>query len=171
MALRNSPLVIGKSKQPWRFKNIRCLPTPYDFSSKAWMASGNFESWLRKLDSKFRRQNRTVLLIVDNYPAHPIVNGLTNVKLAFLPPNATSKLQPMDQGIIRVLKVRYRKKLLTRLIASVDGHNEFKVSLLDALHFISWAWNDILPAIGKTASRHLDFLLLSLILVKMTQMP
>ena len=53
-------LVIGKSKQPRCFKNVRSLPTPYDFSSKAWMTSGIFESWLRKLDSKFWRQNRTV---------------------------------------------------------------------------------------------------------------
>ena len=86
---------------------------------------------------------------MDNCPAHSIVSNLTNVTLAFLPPNATSKLQPMDQGIIRTLKVRYRKKLLAKLIASVDSHNEFKVSLLDALHFINWAWNDMPSTIVK----------------------
>ena len=123
--------------------------TAYDFSAKAWMTSGIYESWLRKLYSQFCRQQRSVLLIVDNCPAHPVVDGLTNVKVAFLPPNATSKLQPMDQGVIRALKVRYRKKLLTRLIASVDSQDEFKVSLLDAMYFISWAWNDMSSSIIK----------------------
>ena len=156
-------LVIGKSKQPLCFKNVRFLPTVYDFSSKAWMTSGIFESWLCKLDNKFQRQKRSILLTVDNCPAHPIVSRFRNVKLAFLPPNATSKLQPMDQEIIRALK------LLAKLIASVNSHNEFKVSLLDALHFINRAWNDMPSTIVKIASQNLDFLLLSLTLVKMTQ--
>ena len=136
-------IVIGKSKQPQYFKNVRSLPTAYDFSSKAWRTSGILESWLRKLDNQFWRQQRSILLIVDNCPEHPSESGLTNVKFAFPPPNATSKLQPMDQGIIRALKVCYRKKLLAKLIASVDSHSKFKVSLLDALHFINWAWNDM----------------------------
>ena len=39
-------------------------------------------------------------MFVDNCAAHPPVDKLCAVKLAFLPPNTTSKLQPMDQGII-----------------------------------------------------------------------
>ena len=103
-------LVSGKSQCPRCFQNICSLPTGYDFSVKAWMTSGIYESWLRKLDSQFHRQQRS--LIVDNCLAHPVVDGLTNV--VFLPLNATSKLQPMDQGVIRA----YRKKLLTKLTAS-----------------------------------------------------
>ena len=37
-------LVIGKSKQPRCFKNVRSLPTAYDFSSKAWMTGGIFSN-------------------------------------------------------------------------------------------------------------------------------
>ena len=40
-------------------------------------------------------------MIVDNCPAHPHVKGLKSVKLVFLPPNTTSVIQPMDQGVIR----------------------------------------------------------------------
>lgn len=46
-----------------------------------------------------------VLLILDNFSGH-FVEDLytpTNVKLCFLPPNATSVLQPLDGGIIRTL--------------------------------------------------------------------
>jgi hypothetical protein len=48
-------------------------------------------------------------MIVDNCPAHPHVKGLKSMKLVFLPPNTTSVTQPMDQGVIRNLKLHYRK--------------------------------------------------------------
>ena len=107
------------------------------------MTSSLFESWVHKLDKHFQRQKRSILLIVDNCPAHPHVEGLTNVKLAFFPPNATSKLQPTDQGVIRALKAWYRKKLLAKLISSLDQSEEYSVSILDALHFINASWNEI----------------------------
>ena len=136
-------LVIGKSKNPRCFKNVKSFPVQYTSSSKAWINSSIFESWLRKLDLKFRQEKRSILLFLDNCPAHPIIDGLTNIKVAFLPPNSTSKLQPMDQGIIRSLKAHYRKKLLSKLISALDKNEIFKVNLLDALHMINAAWNEV----------------------------
>ncbi|GFU04188.1 tigger transposable element-derived protein 1 [Trichonephila clavipes] len=40
-----------------------------------------------------------VLLIVDNAASHPQLEH-PNVQLVFLPPNTTSLIQPLDQGII-----------------------------------------------------------------------
>jgi hypothetical protein len=53
------------------------------------------ESHLKKinLDSK-------VLLLLDNAPGHPNKLNHPNVKVIFLPPNTTSLIQPIDQGII-----------------------------------------------------------------------
>jgi len=47
-----------------------------------------------------------VLLIIDNAPGHPQSNSIEdeNVQVVFLPPNTTSLLQPLDQGVIRCVK-------------------------------------------------------------------
>ena len=88
--------VIGKSKTPLCFKHIKKLPDKYKSQKKSWMNSQIFEEWVRKLDRTFRMEGRKIALLIDNCPAHPSDSDLTNVQLVFLPPNATSVLQPMD---------------------------------------------------------------------------
>ncbi|XP_041372694.1 tigger transposable element-derived protein 4-like [Gigantopelta aegis] len=101
-------LVIGKSAKPRCFKNVRSLPVDYRSNKKAWMTGALFTEWVKDLDKSMKRQKRKILLLVDNCPAHPKVSGLTSIILAFLPPNTTSKIQPMDQGIIANVKVNYQ---------------------------------------------------------------
>ena len=100
------PLVIGRST------NSR--------NNKAWMTGELFAAWMRRVDNRIRRQNRHILLFLDNCGSHPHME-LENVKVVFLPPNTTSKLQPMDAGIIQNLKMVYRKKLLRHIIFLVDA--------------------------------------------------
>jgi transposase-like protein len=109
-------LVIGKFQNPRCFKGIKSLPVTYKANKKAWMVSSIFEEWLRNLDRRFMREKRKVLVFVDNCAAHPPIPNLKSITLKFLPPNTTSKLQPMDQGIINNLKVKYRQKLLKYII-------------------------------------------------------
>uniref|UniRef100_A0A3B3SST3 DDE-1 domain-containing protein n=1 Tax=Paramormyrops kingsleyae TaxID=1676925 RepID=A0A3B3SST3_9TELE len=45
------------------------------------------------------------------------------ITIFYLPPNTTSKLQPMDQGIIQVLKVYYKKMLMHQYLL----HDEKKL--------------------------------------------
>ena len=72
---------------------------------------------MRMLDRKFVTEGRKIALIVDNCPAHPDVPGLQAINLIFLPPNTTSRTQPMDQGVIRSLKAHYRSILVAKQIA------------------------------------------------------
>ena len=58
---------------------------------------------LADLNDRFVKEDRTVLMLLDNFPAH-VVDSTSNIKLAFLPPNQTSKVQPLDLGIIKVYK-------------------------------------------------------------------
>ena len=45
-------------------------------------------------------------MLADNVSSHKVNDlELSNVKLYFLPPNTTTQLQPLDQGIIYSLKV------------------------------------------------------------------
>jgi len=64
-------------------------------------------------------QNRHVLLFLDNATCHPHIK-LSNVRLAWFPLNTTSVSQPMDQGIVRNVKVHYRKLLMQSLLANTD---------------------------------------------------
>jgi hypothetical protein len=105
------PLVIGKCRKPRCFKNIdpKNLPVSYRFNKKAWMTSAIYEDWLKTVNKTMKRQNRNILMFVDNAPSHPQLN-LSNVTVKFFPPNTTSKTQPMDQGIIQTVKLKFRKR-------------------------------------------------------------
>ena len=107
--------VIGKSKTPRFFKHIKKLSCKYKSQKKSWMDSQIFEEWVRKLELTFGMEGRKIELLIDNCPAHPSVSDLRNVQLVFLPPNTTSVLQPMDQGVIRSLKAHYRGRVVRRL--------------------------------------------------------
>ncbi|XP_054720508.1 tigger transposable element-derived protein 4-like [Uloborus diversus] len=139
-------LVIGKSKNPRCFKNVKSLPVNYKSNKKSWMTSELFEEYVRKLDLSFHKKSREVLLFVDNCPAHPKLKNLKSIKLEFFPPNTTAKLQPADQGVIRNLKVHYRKRVIRKLINDIENNKEHtsSISVLDALRMVFSAWqNDV----------------------------
>ncbi|XP_022782963.1 tigger transposable element-derived protein 6-like [Stylophora pistillata] len=104
-----SLLVIEKYARPrcFRNSNMNLLPVTYESQKKAWMDSVLFEKWVRQLDRQMRVANRHIFLSVDNCTSYVIVNGLTNAKVIFFPPNCTSKLQPADLGIIQTVKFHY----------------------------------------------------------------
>jgi hypothetical protein len=49
-------------------------------------------------------------------------HGNASVTLLFLPPNTTSKIQPMDQGIVMNFKQNYRRLLISKLIDNHDNN-------------------------------------------------
>ena len=74
-----------------------------------------------------------MVLLVFNYSAHPTTKGLTNIHIIFLPPNTTVAIQPMDQGMIRSLKVLYWKRVVRELFGALDKNVSLpKVSVVDA---------------------------------------
>ena len=106
-----------------------------------------FEEWVREINKMFQAEERNVLLIVDNCPAHPTIEGLSNLKLIFLPPNTTSVTQPMDQGVIRCLKAHYRKRLVKLILCNLDSNKPLpKISLITALQLLVSAWNEVSKA-------------------------
>ena len=62
---------------------------------------------LKSLDRKMKMQNRNVVLFLDNATNHQesIEKNLSNIKLVLLPKNTTSRLQPVDEGIIRAFRL------------------------------------------------------------------
>ncbi|KAJ8893118.1 hypothetical protein PR048_005701 [Dryococelus australis] len=67
--------------------------------------------WLKASNARVRTRNRKVALLIENCPAHPTVE-LRNTELVFLPPNTTSVLQPMEQGISQLVKKKFRDMLV-----------------------------------------------------------
>ena len=116
-----SMFMIWKSKNPRCVKNVKHLSCDYKPQKKSWMNSKIFEEWVRKLDRKFRADDQKIALIIRNCPAHPSISNLTNVQIVFLPPNTTSILQSMDQGVIRSLKVHYRGRVVRLLCRARKG--------------------------------------------------
>lgn len=107
---KEKPLVIGKAAKPRAFKYINAndLPVTWRWNKKAWMNSELMAEWLMQLDRMMIRENRKILLFLDNACSHPRDIRLQNIKLICLPPNCTSVVQPLDQGIIKSFKTLYR---------------------------------------------------------------
>lgn len=118
---REKLLVIGKSAKTRSFKGIHedKLAVNYECNSKAWATAAIMTKWLKQLDEKMRRKRRKILLFLDNATSHPTNLNLNSVDLVFIfPPNCTSVAQPLVQGIIENLKVRYRSFSMKHLLAT-----------------------------------------------------
>ncbi|XP_064632735.1 tigger transposable element-derived protein 6-like [Lineus longissimus] len=120
-------LIIGKSGKPRCFRNLskQHLPIEWEHNKKAWMMGDIFGRWVETFNSRMRLQGRHVLLFIDNAPSHPKELGLSNVKIIFLPANTTSKLQPLDQGIIAAIKKNYRRRLLQAVLLRMEKGRTF----------------------------------------------
>ncbi|KNF01369.1 hypothetical protein PSTG_05469 [Puccinia striiformis f. sp. tritici PST-78] len=145
------PLIIGNAQKPRSFGKKFASFRGYDYhhNKTAWMTATIMALWLQKLDSRFRREKRQVLLLLDNFSAHiKRLDGLhlANLKVEFPPPNLTSVLQPCDAGIIRAFKAYYRKRFPEFAMSryeenpDTDGTTAFNISQLEAMHMARAAW-------------------------------
>ncbi|KAE9042833.1 hypothetical protein PR003_g8463 [Phytophthora rubi] len=105
------------------------------------MATDTFQGWLRDVDASMRAQQRHILILVDNASSH-CDDGvtLTNVCVAKLPANTTSKLQPLDQGIIYCINRDVLRKKMEFAVDAVDEGvgNPCKVGALKAIEWCEW---------------------------------
>lgn len=63
-------------------------------------------------------QSGNILVFLDNCRADPAIT-LTNVKMVIFLPNTTSRLQPLDAGIIQGVKVNYRKNMIQHIAVEI----------------------------------------------------
>ena len=126
--------LIGKAKRPRCFRGLQTdlLPVEYQGQQNAWMSTEIFHKWFhdsfvptvrRKLSSLGLEQK--AVLVLDNCPAHPNAEDLVSedgkIIAHYLPPNVTSLIQPMDQGVLEALKRQYKKKILRRLLIGEEN--------------------------------------------------
>ncbi|KAL8569984.1 hypothetical protein ACOMHN_056416 [Nucella lapillus] len=85
---------------------------------------------------------------------------LKATELLFLPPNSTSKTQPLDQGIVRNVKLHYQNAHLMQLVAHLDAgipRKEFSINILQALTMLRDAWDQVLPETISNCFRKAGF--------------
>ena len=104
-----------------------------------------------------KNEGRKIALVLDNCPAHPTIQGLTHVKLVFLPPNTTAKSQPMDAGVIRCMKAHYRKLLAKEQLVAHDLKLPFTISVLDAMRLLKEAWKSVTAQTIQNCFKHVGF--------------
>ena len=159
--------MIGKAAYPRIFKQnkiiLNKLPARWKNNRKAWMYSTTFLNWLEDASKIMRKAGRKNVLFMDNASSHSS-NNLSNIKLVYLPPNMTSELQPMDKGIIQAFKLLYRKSMRNCLFTNAEScknAHEFakSINLLDAINWISYAWEKINQSTIVKCFHHCGFLI------------
>ena len=89
-------------------------------------------------------------MILDNATCHPklIIDSFSQINIIFLPKNTTSRLQPLDAGIIQNFKVKYRKRLGKYVLARINEYSSATqiikdVNILMAIRWAQEAWKEV----------------------------
>ncbi|XP_055371913.1 tigger transposable element-derived protein 1-like [Condylostylus longicornis] len=114
--------------------------------------------------------NFNILLLIDNAPSHSslLLKSDENIRIIFLPPNTTSLIQPMDQGIISSFKRRYLRNTIRLLIDKLNDtesvnenlvHNFWKgFNTKNGIDNISKAWDEVTVSTMKNGWKPLSFM-------------
>ena len=158
--------VIGKSKTP------RCLGKKYKMqvkdmavdwyaSKNAWMTGDIHHKIMSKFNDEMRKSNRHILYVCDNASSHQVCE-YSHIKFLMLPPNATSIMQPLDQGIILSTKRRYKKKLVERYLVCVENNKDANsllksLDIVVATNMIAASWRETSATIIQNCFRKAGF--------------
>ena len=95
----------------------------YFSDPKSWMQITIMENGLQKFNSQVISEKRKVILFLGNATAHSeaLVGKYSKIKVVFLSMNTTSRLQPLDAGIIQSFKVKYRKQFMRCVFARINN--------------------------------------------------
>ena len=146
------PIVIWRSKKPRCFRlasaSDKLAEVSYFDDSKSWMQVEIMEKVLDTLNHQMRKQGRKVILFLDNATVHltSLIDMYSNI-IVFLPKNTTSRLQPLDAGIIQ-FKKKYRKKLMRYVIAHINDDlttSEIAkgIDIFQAITWVADSWKEV----------------------------
>ncbi|XP_034939464.1 tigger transposable element-derived protein 6-like [Chelonus insularis] len=150
-------LIIGNSKRPRCFKGVKTLPVDDANNTKAWMTKILFKDWLKKVDEQMKINRKKILLFIENCAAHTDLPTLSNVKVMFSPANTTSKLQPLDQGIIHTFKRFYRREVAKHILTSLEENRSPDINVLLAMEIARKAWYSVSDVTVKNCFKKAGF--------------
>lgn len=160
---RLEPLFIGKHKQPRTFnkQTPEDLDIQYSSNNTAWMTGSIFTIWLSSLD-RYAGQTpgRKILLLLDNFSGHGTpqepLTELHNITIQFLPANTTSRMQPLDAGIIAAFKKHYRARQYGQALleAELGSTDIYKMDILMAMRLCQQIWREFKGSTVRNCWRH-----------------
>lgn len=108
-----------------------------------------------QVTSYLRSENLPVkaVLLLDNAPSHPPAEELKssngNIFVIYMPPNITPLIQPMDQNVLRLTKLFYRKSVLSSMITKRGTVADAlkSLTLKDAVIHLHLAWQQLNPSV------------------------
>ena len=133
------PLVIYKFAKPHSFRNcdMKNLGNCYWFhNSTGYMTAALSIQWFdnhfvpdARAYCKLKKIPFKVVLFLDNAPGHAkfLVGRHPSVEVVFLPPNTTSKLQPLDQELISNVKLVFYRYLHDKMRTVTDSRKELEI--------------------------------------------
>lgn len=157
-------MFIGTAWKPRVFKkkNGTELGLDYHANNKGWMTLLLFNDCLRRFDAYISRTpNRKVALLIYNCSALGTLENLPSLQsvlVIYLLLNITSKIQPMDAGIIATAKVRYRTIKMERAFDLIDETEQakyvYKFDVLTAMMALTRIWKEFLSDIISICWAH-----------------
>ncbi|XP_055632860.1 jerky protein homolog-like [Toxorhynchites rutilus septentrionalis] len=151
--------IIGKSIKPRALRNVKVLPVYYRTSKNAWMTQSLFKElffgqFVPHVSSFLKAKGLPIkaVLVLDNCSAPFSGDELKtedgSIYTTFLPPKTTAVIQPMDQNIIRIIKIRYRNLMMRGGEFEENGR---KINIKDAMYWVTQAWEQV-PADARRKS-------------------
>ncbi|XP_038611398.1 zinc finger protein 85-like [Tachyglossus aculeatus] len=138
-------VVVGESPLPGPPARQAPERTPvfYSVHPRARVTSALFRAELRQWDRELRLQSRKILLLVDPGPARPRVDGLQNIRLAFLPSGHPGRPRPLGRGVVGSLRGHFRRLMTLRRVERAGRGGDPAATLGDALWAADKAWGGI----------------------------
>ncbi|KAJ8892539.1 hypothetical protein PR048_005120 [Dryococelus australis] len=97
--------------------------------------------------------NRKVVLFVNNCPTHLELDNLRNIKLVFQPKNTTSMFQPLDQGIVQQVKLKFREMFEWSMVLKMEiGKDMKKWDVFTVMEEIVASWRAVQQKQSPTVS-------------------
>ena len=151
------PLLIHTLYNPRALiKIMDSLPVVYKGQRSGVMNDTVFADWFQNYFQPavrgFQQQGGTtgkVLLLVDNCIARKLKSTEfqedRQFEILFLPPNTTSTIQPMNQGVILKAKRVYHCRMLRRVVSYPGSIQEFSqtYNLKDCIDLLDEAWREV----------------------------
>lgn len=139
--IKLKPLLVYHSETPRAMRGFSKtdLPVIWTSNKKAWVTIEVFKNWFVNNFSPYVKRycehhklEPKALLLLDNAPGHPdqleTLETCIPVKVVFLPPNTTSVIQPMDQGVIANFKANYLRRTFRQLVESTNRKDQPSIS-------------------------------------------
>nr|XP_031842437.1 jerky protein homolog-like [Nomia melanderi] len=150
------PLFIHKFLRPRALKHEGTLSVVYKMQRSAGIDKSTFEDWYENYFKPQVQQRRLengdvggkVILLLENcsshiLPAENLKDG--NFEIMYLPPNIAPILQPMDQGIIAKIKLRFRHSLIKKVLQCSGEINKFykDYNIKDCIATLDTCWQEV----------------------------